>query len=32
VSNRPREIWFYTLRDLPTGFGRNAVVIDGGAR
>ena len=32
VSRRPREIWFYTLRDLPTGFGRNAVVLDGGAR
>jgi len=32
VSRRPREIWFHTLRDLPTGFGSNAVVIDGGAR
>jgi mannosyltransferase len=32
VSRRPQEIWFHTLRDLPTGFGRNAVVIDGGAR
>jgi len=32
VSKRPREIWFHTLRDLPTGFGRNAVVLDGGAR
>ncbi|HWO17058.1 MAG TPA: glycosyltransferase family 39 protein [Solirubrobacterales bacterium] len=32
VSRRPREIWFQTLRDLPTGFGRNAVVLDGGAR
>jgi mannosyltransferase len=32
VSRRPQEIWFYTLRDLPTGFGRNAVVLDGGAR
>jgi mannosyltransferase len=32
VSRRPREIWFHTLRDLPTGFGRNAVVLDGGAR
>ncbi len=32
VSRRPREIWFHTLRDLPTGFGHNAVVIDGGAR
>jgi 4-amino-4-deoxy-L-arabinose transferase-like glycosyltransferase len=32
VSSRPREIWFHTLRDLPTGFGRNAVVLDGGAR
>ena len=32
VSRQPREIWFKTLRDLPTGFGRNAVVLDGGAR
>jgi mannosyltransferase len=32
VSRRPREIWFHMLRDLPTGFGRNAVVLDGGAR
>ena len=32
VSSRPREISFHTLRDLPTGFGRNAVVVDGGAR
>jgi mannosyltransferase len=29
VSKRLRPIWFHTLRDLPTGFGRNAVVIDG---
>jgi mannosyltransferase len=29
VSERPRPVWFQTLRDLPTGFGRNAVVIDG---
>jgi mannosyltransferase len=32
VSRHPREIWFHTLRDLPTGFGSNAVVIDGGAQ
>ena len=31
VSRQPREIWFHTLRDLPTGFGRNSVVLDGGA-
>jgi hypothetical protein len=29
VSKRPRKIWFHTLRDLPTGFGSDAVVIDG---
>lgn len=29
VSRRPQTIWFHTLRDLPTGFGRNAVVVDG---
>jgi mannosyltransferase len=32
VSKRPQNIWFYVLRDLPTGFGRDAVVIDGGAQ
>ena len=26
---RPQDIWFHTLRDLPTGFGSDAVVIDG---
>jgi hypothetical protein len=29
VSKRPQDIWFHTLRDLPTGFGSDAVVIDG---
>jgi hypothetical protein len=29
VSKKPQKIWFHTLRDLPTGFGRDAVVIDG---
>jgi mannosyltransferase len=29
VSRRPQTIWFHTLRDLRTGFGRNAVVVDG---
>jgi hypothetical protein len=29
VSKRPQKIWFHTLRDLPTGFGQDAVVIDG---
>lgn len=29
VSSKPQKLWFHTLRDLPTGFGRNAVVIDG---
>ena len=28
-SRRPMEIWFHTLNDLPTGFGKNAVVLDG---
>lgn len=28
VSRRPLRIWFHTLRDLPTGFGEDAVVID----
>ena len=26
---RPTLLWFHTLRDLPSGFGRNAVLIDG---
>ncbi len=29
VSRRPHPVWFHTLRDLPTGFGRNGVMIDG---
>ncbi|HXV05546.1 MAG TPA: glycosyltransferase family 39 protein [Solirubrobacterales bacterium] len=29
VSQRPIPVWFHTLRSLYTGFGRNAVVIDG---
>lgn len=29
TSNRVREIPFYVLRDVRTGFGRNAVVADG---
>jgi hypothetical protein len=29
VSKKPQKIWFHTLRDLPTGFGRDAVVVDG---
>jgi mannosyltransferase len=29
VSNHPVPIWFHTLRDLPTGFGEDAVLIDG---
>lgn len=29
VSKRQRKIRFHTLRDLPTGFGSDAVVIDG---
>ncbi len=32
VSKHLHPVWFHTLRDLPTGFGRNAVVIDGGMR
>jgi 4-amino-4-deoxy-L-arabinose transferase-like glycosyltransferase len=31
-SKRPVRIPFHTLRDLPTGFGNNAVLIDGGRR
>jgi 4-amino-4-deoxy-L-arabinose transferase-like glycosyltransferase len=29
VSKRPVRIWFHTLHDLPTGFGDDAVVLDG---
>jgi 4-amino-4-deoxy-L-arabinose transferase-like glycosyltransferase len=29
VSKYPVRIWFHTLRDLPTGFGDDAVLIDG---
>ncbi len=29
VSKKPQKIEFHTLRALPTGFGRDAVVIDG---
>jgi mannosyltransferase len=29
VSKYPVKIWFHTLRDLPTGFGEDAVLIDG---
>ncbi|HEY2053501.1 MAG TPA: hypothetical protein VGH14_06160, partial [Solirubrobacterales bacterium] len=28
MSNRVREIPFYVLRDVGTGFGSNAVVLD----
>jgi mannosyltransferase len=28
-SRHPVRIWFHTLHDLPTGFGDDAVVIDG---
>jgi mannosyltransferase len=31
-SRHPVSIPFHTLRDLPTGFGDNAVLIDGGKR
>jgi mannosyltransferase len=31
-SKHPVNIPFHTLRDLPTGFGDNAVLIDGGKR
>ncbi|MCW2987704.1 MAG: hypothetical protein JWM24_642 [Solirubrobacterales bacterium] len=31
-SKRPVNIPFHTLRNLPTGFGDNAVLIDGGKR
>jgi 4-amino-4-deoxy-L-arabinose transferase-like glycosyltransferase len=29
VSMHPEQLWFHSLRDLPTGFGRNAVLVDG---
>ena len=29
AAPRPTVLWFHTLRDLPSGFGRNAVLIDG---
>jgi hypothetical protein len=29
VSKHPVPIWFHTLHDLPTGFGDDAVVLDG---
>ena len=29
VSKYPVKIWFHTLRDLPTGFGDDAVLLDG---
>jgi mannosyltransferase len=29
VSKRPMRIWFHTLEALPTGFGTDAVVLDG---
>lgn len=29
VAKRPAPVWFQTLHDLSTGFGRNLVVIDG---
>jgi hypothetical protein len=29
VSKHPVRIWFHTLRDLPTGFGDDAVLLDG---
>jgi hypothetical protein len=29
VSKQPVKIWFHTLHDLPTGFGDDAVLIDG---
>jgi mannosyltransferase len=29
VSKHPVKIWFHTLRDLPTGFGDDAVLLDG---
>ena len=29
VSKRPMRIWFHTLDALPTGFGTDAVVLDG---
>ena len=32
MARRPHQVHYYVLRDIPTGFGRNAVVIDGGLR
>jgi mannosyltransferase len=32
VSSQPVRIPFHILRDLPTGFGEDAVLIDGGAK
>jgi 4-amino-4-deoxy-L-arabinose transferase-like glycosyltransferase len=29
VSRPSQQLWFHALRDLPTGFGRNAVLVDG---
>jgi hypothetical protein len=29
ASKHPVTIWFPTLQDLPTGFGEDAVLIDG---
>jgi 4-amino-4-deoxy-L-arabinose transferase-like glycosyltransferase len=29
ASSHPVRIWFHTLRDLPTGFGDDAVLLDG---
>jgi mannosyltransferase len=29
VSKQPVQVWFHTLRDLPTGFGDDAVLLDG---
>jgi mannosyltransferase len=29
LSRKPVLIWFHTLRDLPTGFGDDAVLLDG---
>lgn len=28
-TSQPMQIWFHTLRDLPTGFAADAVVLDG---
>ena len=29
MAKRPHPVPYHVLRDIPTGFGRNAVVIDG---